>query len=364
METTYPRPLSRPADDTPQAIQPLCAAVLYTKGKALDGDANDDLLIIQAIEAVGLKAESVDLANLTVSKQGIFTITDPVTGDSREWQVPDAVLMYHGALAPDNTGHLLDQMEKSGSVIVNGHLAWQTMTDKFRFYQLMNDAGVPTIPTRLVKNHNDAMAAIREYGWPAVFKTPVGTEGDDVYVVASEKALRAEVTSRMSELGGKVIAQPFIESRIDEDLEPAILERIGREAIGMRNDFRIMTLLMPRSAPQIVAAFHRIAQDPEQVVNNVAKGSREVMIEFTDLHPNDQRTVWCALNAMPDAQIVGWDLIGAPGERVIMEANSGPGLPLMPDAAAAKLVLGPCAELVKVSAERARSQRINVPRYL
>jgi len=265
---------------------------------------------------------------------------------------------------PTNTGHLLDQMEKSGSVIVNGRLAWQTMTDKWRFYQLMDDAGVPTIPTRLVKNHNDAMAAISQFGWPAVFKTPVGTEGNDVYVVRNEKALRAEVTSRMAELGGRVIAQPFIESRIEEDLEPAILDRVGREAIGMRNDFRIMTLLMPRSAPKIIAAFHRIAQDAEQVVNNVAKGSREVMIEFTDLHANDQRTVWCALNAMPDAQIVGWDLIGPPGERVIMEANSGPGLPLMPDAAAVELVLGPCAELVKVSAERARSVRVNAPRYL
>ena len=363
METIAPKPLSRPADPAESGVKPLSAAVLYTKGQGLDGAACDDLLIIDALRLAGLAAQSVDLAHLTVSKSGVFEYTDPATGERSEWPVPDAVLMYHGALAPGNTGHLLDQMAAAGAVIVNGHRAWQTMTDKWQFFELMEAAGVPTIPTRLVLNHNDAMAAIKDFGWPAVFKKPVGTEGDDVYVVANERELREQVTTRMDELGGRVIAQPFIESRLDGDIEPAILDRIGREAIGMRNDFRIMTIVMPRSAPQIIAAFHRVAQHADQAINNVAKGSREVMIEFTDLHPEDQRTVWSALNAMPDAQIVGWDLIGAPGERVIMEANSGPGLPLMPDKAAADLVLGPCVELVRVSAERARANRAVVPRY-
>jgi len=55
MKTVYPRPLSRPADDLPQAVQPLRAAVLYTKGQALGGEANDDLLIIKAIRGSGAR---------------------------------------------------------------------------------------------------------------------------------------------------------------------------------------------------------------------------------------------------------------------------------------------------------------------
>lgn len=356
METLFPAAFRTESVLEMTDDRPLSVAVMYTQGQALDGEAHDDVLLVTALQDAGMDATSVDLTHLAVSPSGSFTFKDPTNGISDIWHLPDAVLMYHGALAPDNTGELLDAMAAAGCEVVNGHSAWQIMTDKWRFFELMDAAGVPTIPTRLVLNHNDAMSAVSQFGWPVVFKTPVGTEGDDVYVVTNESQLRTNVTSRIDELGGRVIAQPFVESRMGEDLEPAILERIGRESIGMRNDFRVMTVHMHNSPPQIIAAFHRISRDAKHVINNVAKGAREVNIEFTDLHPQDQETIWRALNAMPDAQIVGWDLIGRPGERVIMEANSGPALPLMPDDHAAELVLGPCVELVRSSAERARAR--------
>ncbi len=336
---------------------PLRAAGFYTAGQVLGGDVNDDLMFVEALEEVGVKAESVDLAQLTSSSQGNFTYRDLNTGISRTWQLPDAALMYHGALAPENTGHLLEQMEKAGCAIINGLSAWQTMTNKWKFYELMRSAGVPTIPTALIQNHDEAIAAAEQFGWPMVFKTPVGTEGDDVYVISSVRELRERVTDRIAELGGKMIAQPFIESRIDDRLEPTIFKLAGTSSIGMRNDFRIMSLQAPGEAPQIIATFQRIAVHAEQAVNNVAKGSREVMIEIGDLNPSDQQTVLSAIKAMPEAQLVGWDLIGNPGERLIMEANSGPGLPYFVDKQAARNLLGPCANLVKDSAQKARARR-------
>jgi glutathione synthase/RimK-type ligase-like ATP-grasp enzyme len=220
------------------------------------------------------------------------------------------------------------------------------MTDKWLFHELMIEKGIPTIPTRLVETRTQGVAALGGFGTPCVFKNPIGTEGDEVFVVSSVGQFDDQVMTRLGELGGRVIAQPFVESRIDHRIEPAILKCIGAQSIGMRSDIRVMTVVTPDAAPAVVACFMRVAASPQQHVNNVAKGAREVQISFTDLHPVDQETLHRAVYAMPDAHIVGWDLIGHPGERVVMEANSGPGLPDMITDAAIDRVLGPCARLM------------------
>lgn len=334
----------------------LRVAVLFTKGQS-EHDSDDDDLIIAAFRAVGLDAFSADLADLTSGPDGSFLELDRVSGTRKPWPLPHAALMYHGALAPPNTVTVLDQLEAAGCAVVNGRHTWQTMTDKWLFHELMVHAGVPTIPSILVHDHNTALTAMHRCGKPTVFKTPVGTEGNDVYVVSDIAQLRREVTGRMQALGGRMLAQPFIESRIDTTLEPRVLEQIGLESIGMRNDFRVMTLLTPGERPTIVAAFHRIASSSDQIVNNIAKGSREVRIDFNDLHERDQETIWHAVSSMPDAQIVGWDLIGPPGGRLVMEANSGAGLPSFDDVISARPLLEPYARLLRITAERSRARR-------
>jgi glutathione synthase/RimK-type ligase-like ATP-grasp enzyme len=71
-----------------------------------------------------------------------------------------------------------------------------------------------------------------------------------------------------------------------------------------------------------------VGGDPDQVVNNVAQGASAHRVEFDQLDPADQRTILEAARRMPDGgDVAGWDLIGVPGERRIIEGNSGPGLP-------------------------------------
>lgn len=331
---------------------PIHAVVLYTKGQALGGAAKDDEVIVDVLLRDGMRAESIDLADIKCGPDGSLMRRDRISEASIAWDAPDVILMYHGALAPNNTAQILDALEAAGVVIVNGRSAWQMMTDKWSFYQLMMERGVPTIPTMLIEDHEQGMAALNEFGSPCVMKNPIGTEGDEVFIVSCEAELHAMVTSQLPSLGGRVIAQPFVESRIDDRIEARVLECIGAESLGMRSDIRVMTVAQPGLPVAVVACFMRVAANPEQRVNNVAKGAREVEIAFSDLHPDDQETLYRAAHAMPEAHVVGWDLIGQPGERVVMEANSGPGLPVMHDQAAIDRVLGPCARLMRELATR------------
>lgn len=335
------------------------AAVFYSKGEALGGAARDDLMLVGALQRVGLAAESVNLAHLSITADNKLELADPTTGVAREWDPPHAALMYHGALAPQNTSTILHHLERSGCIVLNGHGAWRTMTDKWRFFELMTAAGIATIPTVRVDSPADAQDAAEQFGYPLVCKTRIGTEGGDVFVFESAEQLASHVAGRPASAFGGMIAQPFVESRITEDLEPALLNRVGADAVGMRTDIRIMSVKMPDASPRVVSAFQRVASHSDHVVNNVALGAREVNITFADLHPADQELIWRAIAAMPDADIVGWDLIGEPGSRVIMEANSGPGLPLVMDDAAEELLLGPCAELMLASALRSTRQTGN-----
>jgi glutathione synthase/RimK-type ligase-like ATP-grasp enzyme len=281
--------------------------------------------------------------------------------------------MYHGALSPANTAPMLDALDAAGTFVINGRKAWETMTDKWRFFQEMKAAGVRTIPTRLVETPAQADDALQRFGGAAVFKKPVSTEGDDVYTVTAPEQLHDEVASRLDELGGRVIAQPFVESKIGDNLEAPIMDAlvatklgdapptaqnlaaVREQVLGLRNDFRIMTVRNADSSPSVLATFHRVAADPEQTVNNVAKGASAVKVDFTDLDPRDQKTVLEAVDALPDGQIVGWDLIGQPGERYIMEGNSGPGLPTMAEGFAPDKLLKPYADLARAGAQRARN---------
>lgn len=357
--------------------RPLRAAVLYTPDKALGGSAKDDQLIVRAFEQRG-QAESVNLANLRRSEDGRFWLSDPETGIARQWQAPDVVLMYHGAISPPNTAPMLDALQGAGSFVINDRSAWTTMTDKAIFAKVMKAARVPTIPTVEVRTEAQAIKAFRSLkaktGGPVVFKKPISTEGDDVYIVRSERQLRREVTQRLDTLGGRMIAQPFVKSAIGRgELEPAIVRKIEQAVAnmpakerrklppnfprGMNNDFRVMTVRDPNGTVSVIGVFHRIATSADQPVNNVAKGSIAVRMEFDDLHPADRATLLEAVEALPSGQIVGWDLIGNPGKRVIMEANSGPGLPTMSDGFDPDALLVPYADLAFGAAMRARAAR-------
>ncbi|MCW2922715.1 MAG: N5-carboxyaminoimidazole ribonucleotide synthase [Thermoleophilia bacterium] len=305
----------------------LRTVLFYTKGQSLGGASGDDAKILTALREAGLDARMVDLSDVQQAANGSLLLRDPASGVLAPWRDPHSALMYHGAIAPPRSMELLRAMEARGTVVVNGPDAWPIFTDKALFADYMGTRGVRVIPTTEVTSREAMHAALDANGGEAILKKPVSTEGDDIFVVRSHADVD-EVADQLDELGGRLIAQPLVDSRIDASLEPGIAARVHPEELGRRHEFRINSALMPSGAVQFDAAYMRIAPDAEQVVNNVAQGARAIGIDFADLHPADQQTMLHAVrSAPPGGRLLGWDLIGRPGHRMVIEANSGSGLP-------------------------------------
>ncbi|MCW2926576.1 MAG: hypothetical protein JWM86_544 [Thermoleophilia bacterium] len=304
----------------------LRSVLFYTEGQSLGGKSGDQHVILDGLRRAGLDAEMVDLGDVSQAADGSLLLRNRATGELAPWQDPHSALMYHGAIAPPRSMELLGAMQERGTVVVNGPDAWPILTDKLRFADYMTERGVRVIPTHEATSRAELHAALEANGGEAIFKKAISTEGDDIFVARSA-ADADHVADRLDELGGAVIAQPLVDSRI-ATVEPGIAARLRPEEYGRRHEFRINTARMPDGQIRVDAAYMRVSPDAEQVVNNVAQGARAIGIDFADLHPADQRTMLDAARALPPSgKLVGWDLIGQPGKRMVIEGNSGSGLP-------------------------------------
>jgi glutathione synthase/RimK-type ligase-like ATP-grasp enzyme len=195
-------------------------------------------------------------------------------------------------------------------------------------------------------------AAFDALGGEAIFKKPISTEGDDIFVVRSRAELDA-VADELPKLGGRLIAQPLVDSRIGADLEPGIMAKLDPSDVGRRHEFRVNTTRLPSGEISIDAVYARVAADEHQVVNNVAQGARAIPLAFSDLHPADQHTILeAARRSPPTGDIIGWDLIGQPGTRLVIEGNSGSGLPSLKHGIDPRELTRAYGDVVRDAAER------------
>jgi glutathione synthase/RimK-type ligase-like ATP-grasp enzyme len=339
-------------DDVARDAPPVRAALFYSKGQALGGVRGDDQVILGAMRAAGLESEIVDLGHLSQAADGAFLLTDPATGIARAWEPPHAALMYHGAIAPDNAMPMLAAIEESGTTVVNGSRSWPLFTDKLAYAQYMEPRGVRVIPSTTVSSADEMRATFARHDGAAVFKAQVGTEGEDIFVVRSAAELD-EAIEALPRNGGRFLAQPMVDARIGNSLEPAIFDTIAprmasqineqRAAAGLprlageeleqairnrRIEFRIHHVRHADGSVEIPGVYARVTGTDDQVIGNVAQGAVATRIDFADLDPADQAQVLRAATAMPEGgDVGGFDLIGTPGKRYIIEDNSGPGLP-------------------------------------
>lgn len=324
----------------------LRAALFMTKGQSLGGRNNDHDYILDALRTAGLDAELIDLKDLRQASEGVWYLRTE-TGEVA-WTPPHSALMYHGAIAPPDAAKLLTAMQREGTSVVTSPNSWGLLTDKLRFADEMGARGVRVIPTERVADEGAMHAARERFGGSAVFKPAVSTEGDGVFVAGPADDL-APIATELAPGSRAIIAQPVIESRIRSGLEDGIFERIvqrtqasalargatseeldaiPRVLLDRRIEFRVHTIRHVDGTIEVPAIYARVGGDPDQFVNNVAQGASAHRIEFGDLDPADQRTILDAARRMPvDGDVAGWDLIGTPGQRRIIEGNSGPGLP-------------------------------------
>ena len=324
----------------------LRAALFMTKGQSLGGRNNDHDFILDSLRAAGLDAELVDLADLRQASEGVWYLRT-ASGETA-WTPPHAALMYHGAIAPPNAASVLTALQREGTSVVTSPNSWDLLTDKLRFAEEMGAAGVRVIPTEPVADEAAMHAARARFGGSAVFKPAVSTEGDGVFVAGPADDL-APIVDELMPRSRAIIAQPVIESRIRSGLEDrvftSIVERATQNAaargatraeldaipdllLDRRIEFRVHTIRHMDGSIEVPAIYARVGGDPDQFVNNVAQGASAYRVDFADLHAADQQAILDAARRMPvDGDVAGWDLIGTPGQRRIIEGNSGPGLP-------------------------------------
>jgi glutathione synthase/RimK-type ligase-like ATP-grasp enzyme len=301
--------------------------LFYTVGQSLGGRNQDEQIIARAFRERGLITSIVDLSNVHQAADGQLLLADAATGAMTPWRDPHSALMYHGAIAPDGAMEKLAAMQARGTRVVNGPESWPVFTDKHLFAEYGRERGINVIPTTLATTEDELRAAVQANGGEAIIKKPISTEGDDIFLVRSGAELD-DLAQRLPKLGDRVIVQPLVDSRIGDDIESGIAAKLVPEEFGRRHEFRVNTARMPSGDVSVDAVYVRVAPDETQVVNNVAQGARAVAINFADLHPADQETILHAARSMPDGgDIVGWDLIGQPGRRMVIEGNSGSGLP-------------------------------------
>ena len=324
----------------------LRAALFMTKGQSLGGRNNDHDYILGAMRGAGLDAELIDLADLRQASEGVWYLK--TAAGETAWTPPHSALMYHGAIAPPNASNLLHAMQREGTSVVTGPNSWDLLTDKLRFADEMGAAGVKVIPTEQVADEAAMLAARDRFGGSAVFKPAVSTEGDGVFVVGGADDL-SPIAAELTPASRAIIAQPVIESRISAGLEPEVFDTILRRASAdaaargatqaelddlagalrdRRIEFRVHTIRHVDGSIEVPAIYARVGGDPDQVVNNVAQGASAYRVEFDQLDAVDREAILDAARRLPkDGDVAGWDLIGTPGQRRIIEGNSGPGLP-------------------------------------
>jgi glutathione synthase/RimK-type ligase-like ATP-grasp enzyme len=341
---------------------PIRTVVCYTKNQSLGGKSGDDRVIARVLKESGLNVRMVDLANVHQAQDGSLLLRNEHTGKLEAWRDPHSVLMYHGAIAPEGAMEKLRAMQARGTTVINGPEAWPIYTDKFKFAQHMDAAGVNIIPTRLARSAEQLQQEVAKLGGEAIIKKPVSTEGDDIFLVRTPEDL-ANVTKQLPHLGD-VIVQPLVDSRIGADIEPGIAKALRPEEMGRRHEFRVNSARFADGSVRVDAIYMRVAPDANQVVNNVAQGARPIKVDFQDLHPRDQKTVLDAVRASPpNGEVIGWDLIGQPGKRQIIEGNTGSGLPNGDEGIHPEKIVGSYARILREAGEasgvRQREQLAN-----
>lgn len=286
----------------PDATDPVRVAVLHDGASKL-GLKSDGQWLFEAVERAGGSPEHVNLAQLRLGPGDSL-----VHADGTAFHMPDAAIMYHGAMAPEGTGAMLDAMEGAGVAVLNPRGPWELMTDKWETYRRWEAAGIPVPASRLVQSVDDARRALRELGNPElVLKLPRGTEGKEVFKVANDADIQREAAP-LFERGESLMASELVHSP-----DPVN---------GRQSDVRIMLVRGADGDYQEISSFRKTAPEGGWVTNIAAGGAgQRSQIPSVDME-NAKRAA-----RVLDADIVGLDAIGPDGAMRFLEGNSGPGMP-------------------------------------
>ena len=193
--------------------------------------------------AYDVEAAALEAGGLSVEARPWTEVGD---AGGEDMVLPLVAWGYH-----EQAGHwhaLLDRLEQSGAAVVNPLPVLRWNSDKAYLAEL-GQAGVPTIPSRLVKALDDsALAGARaEWGADIVIKPPVSASATGTYRLGAEDPVPAEA------LGRPTIVQPFLESVTTEgEYSLMLFDGLFSHAVVKRpkaGDYRVQPHLGGREEP-------------------------------------------------------------------------------------------------------------------
>ncbi len=248
--------------------------IIYSRVRA------EEKLLFAAAEKAGVSVERVRDNEL---------VLDITTGSPKlESTVLLSRSVNHARIAPT-----MRFFEMQGKHTINTATATELCDNKYETSLHLQQAGLPTIKTKLAFTEEAALRAIEEFGYPVVIKPVVGSWGRLLAKINDRESAEA-LLEHKSVLGSYQHSLFYIQ------------EYIEKKGVDIRS-FVI--------GEKCVAAIYR--RSPHWITNTARGGTAEncpVTDEIADLS--------LRAAAALGGEIVAIDLMGRPGELVVNEVNS------------------------------------------
>jgi ribosomal protein S6--L-glutamate ligase len=199
----------------------------------------------------------------------------------------------------DQSAHsvTIDALSSVGIKIVNNQaLTKSSAKNKFARKLLINQAGLPTPRSSIVRDISTIATEAEVLGFPLVVKIPSGSGGRGVFLAENLSTLL-----------------PIVDYLTNNQKIPLLLEEFVKEAQG--KDLRIFV-----TGEKILAAMEREAK-PGEVRSNIHAGGLGRPVELTD---KEKEIAVLATKAV-GLEIAGVDIIRSSRGPLILEVNARPG---------------------------------------
>lgn len=215
----------------------------------------------------------------------------------RKVNPPEVIIPRIGASLTNYGISVVRQFEILGSHVLNSAESISSSRDKMRALQLLAAEGIHIPKTVMARNPNQLVRALQlTDGPPAILKLIEGTQG--IGVILSETRQSFESTlDTLWNLGQDILIQQFMAESKGRDIRAFVVNG------------------------KVIAAMKREAS-AEEFRANIHRGGTGKMVQLSSL----QEETAIKATQILGLGIAGVDFFDIPGEPIIIELNSSPGL--------------------------------------
>lgn len=202
-------------------------------------------------------------------------------------------IMRNSAIRGVHGQDVVETLENLGVYVMNSLDSTILVNDKHKFGKCLVNNEILTPKTMLIPDEDSLDEILKQFEFPAIFKTLDGSQGVGVFKIDSKKAVKP-ILQTMWQTGIDILIQEYVKN--DGDIRTIVL---GGEIIGS----------MKRKAGS------------KDFRNNVSQGGS---VEKYNLSKKEKEVILKSVEAS-GCEICGVDHITSDGEIYIIEVNSSPG---------------------------------------